>query len=313
MMPEWHQLDSSSTMSKQQESAKKKNFKIKFQVILVFYQTINSGWFYLSMLRRNFMLVFCQNNTLYDILWRTMSLIVTYSLEFIDCNMVALWPYIYMSWFTSELRVKFESINMFKLYVSRLSLLYCLVCSLQPCDHLLGKSCPLGPLVCDVSFCFCRFSIWCSGKMWYSFVSISDICLLLYNLFWKYSFTTNLPNAYSLLAASKLQTFFIYSKPCVKGPLSKGQKIGFQYQVSLNAGQKYCKGSILQCFRPALSYHLSLRSLFCLFSSGRFTTVLLYSKASNKFSICWRMNIYINATGDFLRHENVSREASDFM
>ena len=39
MMPEWHQLDSSCTMSEQQESVKKKNFKIKFQVILVFYQT----------------------------------------------------------------------------------------------------------------------------------------------------------------------------------------------------------------------------------------------------------------------------------
>ena len=39
MMPEWHQLDSSSTMPQQQESKKKKNFKIKFQVILVFYRT----------------------------------------------------------------------------------------------------------------------------------------------------------------------------------------------------------------------------------------------------------------------------------
>ena len=29
MMPEWHQLDSSSTMPQQQESTKKKNFKIK--------------------------------------------------------------------------------------------------------------------------------------------------------------------------------------------------------------------------------------------------------------------------------------------
>ena len=35
------------------------------------------------------------------------------------------------------------------------------------------------------------------------------------------------------------------------------------------------KGSILQYFRPSLSYHLSLRSLFCLFLSGRFTQVLL--------------------------------------
>ena len=33
--------------------------------------------------------------------------------------------------------------------------------------------------------------------------------------------------------------------------------------------------SILQCFRPSLSYHLPLRSLFCLFLSGPFTQVLL--------------------------------------
>ena len=32
----------------------------------------------------------------------------------------------------------------------------------------------------------------------------------------------------------------------------------------------------LQYFRPSFSYHLSLRSLFCLFLSGRFTLVLLY-------------------------------------
>ena len=36
------------------------------------------------------------------------------------------------------------------------------------------------------------------------------------------------------------------------------------------------EGSILQYFRPSLSYHLSLRPLFCLFLSGRFTQVLLY-------------------------------------
>ena len=35
--------------------------------------------------------------------------------------------------------------------------------------------------------------------------------------------------------------------------------------------------NILQYFRPSLSYHLSLRSLFCLFLSGLFTQVLLYS------------------------------------
>ena len=34
--------------------------------------------------------------------------------------------------------------------------------------------------------------------------------------------------------------------------------------------------SILQYFRPSLSYHLSLSSFLCLFLSGRFTQVLLY-------------------------------------
>ena len=34
--------------------------------------------------------------------------------------------------------------------------------------------------------------------------------------------------------------------------------------------------SILQYFRPSLSYHLSIRPLFCLFLSGRLRQVLLY-------------------------------------
>ena len=36
------------------------------------------------------------------------------------------------------------------------------------------------------------------------------------------------------------------------------------------------KGSILQYFRPSLSYHFPLRPLFCLFLSGRLKQVLLY-------------------------------------
>ena len=44
-----------------------------------------------------------------------------------------------------------------------------------------------------------------------------------------------------------------------------------------NAGQKHCRmlqERILQYFRPALSYHLSLRFLFFLFLSGRLRQVL---------------------------------------
>ena len=33
----------------------------------------------------------------------------------------------------------------------------------------------------------------------------------------------------------------MYSKTCVKQPLSKRPKIGFQDQLLLNAGQKYCR------------------------------------------------------------------------
>ena len=70
-----------------------------------------------------------------------------------------------------------------------------------------------------------------------------------------------------------------YSKICVNRPLSNRPKNGFQEQVSLNAGRKYGRmssWSILQCFRPSLSYHLLLRYLFRLYLSGRFTQVLLY-------------------------------------
>ena len=70
----------------------------------------------------------------------------------------------------------------------------------------------------------------------------------------------------------------MYSKPCLKPPL-KTPKLAFNTCLLLNAGQKYCRmpqESILQYFRPSLSYHLSLRPLFCLFLSGRFRQVLLY-------------------------------------
>ena len=53
----------------------------------------------------------------------------------------------------------------------------------------------------------------------------------------------------------------------------------FQGRLSHYAGQKYCRmlqESILQYFRPSLSYHLYLRPLFCLFLSGRLRQVLLH-------------------------------------
>ena len=54
-----------------------------------------------------------------------------------------------------------------------------------------------------------------------------------------------------------------------------------QDQLLFNAGHKYCsllQGEHSAILRPSLSYHLSFRSLFCLFLSGHFTQVLLYLK-----------------------------------
>ena len=76
----------------------------------------------------------------------------------------------------------------------------------------------------------------------------------------------NFKNYYTIIITT------MYSKTCLKRPLSKRAKTGFQDQLSPNACQKYCR--MLQ--GPSLSYHLSLRSLFCLFLSGCLWQVLLY-------------------------------------
>ena len=62
---------------------------------------------------------------------------------------------------------------------SRLSLLYCLVCSLKPCGHLLGKCSPLCSLVCDVALCLVTFPYCVSGQVRYLIVSIPDFALFL--------------------------------------------------------------------------------------------------------------------------------------
>ena len=69
---------------------------------------------------------------------------------------------------------------------------------------------------------------------------------------------------------------FLYSKTCLKLPLKKKTKKGFQDRLLLNAGQKYYRMLILQYFRPSLSYHLSLRSLFYLILRGHLKQILLY-------------------------------------
>ena len=76
----------------------------------------------------------------------------------------------------------------------------------------------------------------------------------------------------------------MYCKVCVKRPHSKRPNIGFQDQLSLNAGQKYCRmlhGEHFQYFRPSLRYHLSLRSFLSIFEWPFYAG----------FTLCERMHI----------------------
>ena len=76
-----------------------------------------------------------------------------------------------------------------------------------------------------------------------------------------------------------------YSKTRVKQPLSERQKIGFQDQLSLNAGQKNCRmlqgehSAILLTFIK-LPFAINIFVLFIF--SGRFTQILLYITHSEK-------------------------------
>ena len=68
-------------------------------------------------------------------------------------------------------------------------------------------------------------------------------------------------------------------KPVLNGHSQKDHKLVFKtnYRLMQVKSIAECsKGSILQYFQPSLSYHLSLRSLVCLFLSGSFTQALLY-------------------------------------
>ena len=85
---------------------------------------------------------------------------------------------------------------------------------------------------------------------------------------------------------------------CVKRPLSK---LFFKtnYHLMQDKSIAECsKGSILQYFWPSLSYQLSLRSLFCLLLSGRFTQVLLYLQ--KKFENNVMNYLYLNYVFDSL-------------
>ena len=83
----------------------------------------------------------------------------------------------------------------------------------------------------------------------------------------------------TVLPEPSLCSYTKYSKTCVKRPLSKRPKIGFKTNyrfMQVNSITECSKESILQYFRPSLSYHMSFRSLLCLFLSVCLRQVLLF-------------------------------------
>ena len=66
-----------------------------------------------------------------------------------------------------------------------------------------------------------------------------------------------------------MSILYIYSKTCLKQPLKKNTKIGFQYGLSLDAGQKYCRmlplehsAILLTCIKLPFSIKTFVMSIF---------------------------------------------------
>ena len=84
------------------------------------------------------------------------------------------------------------------------------------------------------------------------------------SLHWHDSFDKDMPIVYMYRKVYR-EELTCTVKSVLSDHSKRRPKMEFQYQLTLNAGQKYCRmlsWSILQYFRPSLSYHLSLRPLF---------------------------------------------------
>ena len=80
-------------------------------------------------------------------------------------------------------------------------------------------------------------------------------------------------------------------KPVLSGHSKRTPKIGFQYRVSLNVGQKYYRmlqGEYSARLSTSIKLPFSIKTKFCLFISGRLRQVLLYF--TSHFSKCSKMS-----------------------
>ena len=86
-----------------------------------------------------------------------------------------------------------------------------------------------------------------------------------------------------------------YNKTCLKRPLKMKTKLVFKIDYRLMQVERVAecsKGSILQYFRPSISYNLSLISLFCLFLSGHLRQVLLYITSYTFYTRKCPLNVF---------------------
>ena len=106
-------------------------------------------------------------------------------------------------------------------------------------------------------------------------------------------------------------------KPVLSGHSKRRPKLFFQtdyYLMQVKSIAECSNGSILQYFGPSLSYHLSLKSLFCLFFNGLLWQVLLYkhfvNSSSDKQHLIWEIkeNIYHDLCQMNLIHSYFSKK-----
>ena len=71
-------------------------------------------------------------------------------------------------------------------------------------------------------------------------------------------------------------------KPVLSGYSKRTQKLVFRTDYRLMQVKSIAEWSILQYFRPTLSYHFSLRPLFCLFLTGFTVVVWIWDECLSK-------------------------------
>ena len=101
---------------------------------------------------------------------------------------------------------------------------------------------------------------------------------------WLHNYNTVLSRNQRLLELLQVMHFYTV-KPVLSGHSKTRPKIGFQDQLLLNAGQKYCrmlKGSILQYFGPSLSYHFVMKIFVLSIFEWPLKTCFTVSKSADK-------------------------------